>query len=389
MKKSLLLLIVTLVFAGCASSSRHLRRGNYDAAIERSVRKLLRNPANHDEILVLERAYRLANEENMERIRFLTREGNIRNTPEILHLYSLKKNRQTLVRRVLPLQLPDRVVNFPYVDYDEEIIMAQRGAAEYYYEQALQLFELDEKEAYRRAFNKLLMVMEYSADYKDANQLAFDARQKGISRVFVNVENKTHLKMAPDFLQRLLTVDPRGIEDEWLEFYYEDLDETIPFDYYLIINLGSVVVSPDQTSENDQVFKKTIEDGFEYVLDERGNVMKDSLGNDIRIKRYKDITATVIETQQHKSVSIDGHLELISEQPRRLLMREPLTAYTVFEHSSARALGDLNALDEETSEKIGVEPLPFPSDAEMIFLTAEPLRMAIREAMIKNKSLIR
>ncbi len=389
MKRTLSLLIVALLFTGCASSSRLLRRGNYDAAIERSVRKLHRKPDNHQEILVLERAYMIANEQDSERIRFLEREGRVQNIPEILRFYTLMKDRQTLVRTITPLYLPDRVVQFPYIDYDEEIISAQRGAAEYYYSQAIQLLDLDEKEAYRSAYDKFLLVMDYSADYKDVHQLAYDARYKGISRVLVSVDNRTHLKMAPDFLQRMLTVDPRGIEDEWLELYYEDLDETIDFDYYLIINLMSVVVSPNQTSEKDQVFRKTIEDGFEYVLDDRGNVMKDSLGNDIRITKYKDITCTVIETQQRKSANIDGDLELVSEQPRRLLMREPLTAYTVFEHSSARAVGDLNALDEETLVKVGIDPLPFPSDEEMIFRTADPLRKAIRGAIEKNKNLIR
>ncbi len=389
MYRILLITMIAFLFGGCASSSKLLQRGNYDAAIQKSVRKLLKNPNDHEEILVLERAYNIANEQNSERIRFLKREGNIRNNPEILHLYNLMKNRQTLVRTVLPLYLPDRVIQFPYIDYDEEIIAAQAGAAEYHYNQALQLMNRQEKEAYRLAWENLMLVKEYAGDYKDVNQLAYEARNKGISRVLVTADNRTHLNLAPEFVEQLLTIDPRGLDNEWVEFYYKDLDESLIFDYYVDINLISIIVSPNELVDKDRIVKKNIEDGFEYLLDGRGNVMKDSLGNDIKIPKYKDVFCTVIETHQRKSVNIDGTLDIVSEQPRRLLKREPVGAFTVFEHISARAIGDLRALDEETLLLVEIEPLPFPSDADMIFRTAGVLRTAIAEAIIKNKNFIK
>lgn len=389
MYRILLITMIAFLFGGCASSSKLLQRGQYDAAIQKSVRKLLKNPNDHEEILVLERAYNIANEQNSERIRFLKREGNIRNNPEILHLYNMMKNRQTLVRTVLPLYLPDRVIQFPYIDYDEEIIAAQAGAAEYHYNQALQLMNRREKEAYRLAWENLMLVKEYAGDYKDVNQLAYEARTKGISRVLVTADNRTHLNLAPEFVEQLLTVDPRGLDNEWIEFYYKDLDESIAFDYYVDVSLMSIIVSPNELVDKDRIVENSIEDGFEYLLDDRGNVMKDSLGNDIKIPKYTDVFCTVIETHQRKSVNIDGTLDIVSEHPRRLLKREPVYAFTVFEHISARAIGDLRALDEETLLLVETEPLPFPSDVDMIFRTAGVLRTAISEAIIKNKNFIK
>lgn len=299
------------------------------------------------------------------------------------------KNRQTLARTVLPLYLPDRVIQFPYIDYDEEIIAAQAGAAEYHYNQALQLMGRQEKEAFRLAWENLMLVKEYAGDYKDVNQLAYEARNKGISRVLVTADNRTHLNLAPEFVEQLLTIDPRGLDNEWVEFYYKDLDESIVFDYYVDINLMSIIVSPNELVDKDRIVKKSIEDGFEYLLDGRGNVMKDSLGNDIKIPKYKDVFCTVIETHQRKSVNIDGTLDIVSEQPRRLLKREPVNAFTVFEHISARAIGDLRALDKETLLLVEIEPLPYPSDVDMIFRTAGVLRTAIAEAIKKNKNFIR
>lgn len=389
MKRILILLMMAITLASCASSSRLIRRGNYDAAIEKSVRKLLRNPANEDEILNLERAFLIANERNEERIRFLKLEGNPRNTPEILHLYNSMKARQTLVRTVTPLQLPGRVVQFPYVDYDAEIIQAQRGAADYHYAQALQLMNRNEKEAYRQAWGHLMSVKEYAGDYKEVDRLAAEARHQGISRVLVTVQNRTHLNLSPEFIDQLLIVDPRGLDNQWVEFHYRDLDPQMYFDYFVVINLMSISVSPNQTDEKDRMVRKRVQEGFDYALDARGNVMKDSLGNDIRVPKYKDLACTVIETRQRKTVSIDGDIEILSEQPRRLLKREPLGALTTFEHLSARAVGDLEALDEETKELVKVDPLPFPSDLEMVYRTADMLKIGIADAIRANRRIIR
>ncbi len=388
MKRYVIFLMLAIILGSCASSSKLMRQGNYDAAIEKSIRKLQKNPANEDEIVVLERSYLIANEQNEERIRFLKLENNPRNLPEIMQLYNRMKNRQTRVRTILPLHLPNRVVQFPYVDYDEEIINAKSGAAEYHYSQALRLMERTEKEAYRLAYNNLITVKELAGDYKDVDFLILDARQKGISRVLVGVNNRTHLNLSPEFVTQLLTVDYSSIDNRWVEFHYMNLDESLSYDYFVDINLLSVIVSPDQTSQEDRMVRKRVEDGFEYVLDARGNVLKDSLGNDVRRTKYKDLACTVIETKQLKTVSIEGNIEIFSESPRRLLKREPLAATTKFEHFSARAVGDLEALDEETRKIVALKPIPFPSEAEMVYRTAETMRVAIASAVRNNRRLI-
>ncbi len=388
MKYTGLLIILLLVLSGC-SSSRHLQRGNYDTAIEKSVQKLRRNPNNVDEIRVLDQAYNIANEQNLERIRFLERENNPRNTDEIMRLYTRMKNRQTLVRTVLPLQLPDRTIDYQYVDYDEAIIEAKQGAALYYYDNAIRLMELNEKESYRQAFYELQRVDEYIGNYRDTDLLMREAYEKGLSRALVVVENHSHLNLPPDFKNNLLKADPRGLNTEWVEYHFRDLDETVDFDYFLVVNLRMINVSPNETLQKDQMVKKEIEDGFDYLLDENGNVMKDSLGNDIRMPRYKELVCTVIETVQIKEAVIEGDIEIYSEEPRMLVKREPIGAKSLFEHSSGRAVGDVEALDEDLKKIVSVDPLPFPDDIEMVFKTAETLRGSIARAIRSNRRYIR
>ena len=133
-----------------------------------------------------------------------------------------------------------------------------------------------------------------------------------------------------------------------LNFIYGIWIMKITYDYYVDLVLQFIDISPDLVSDKDYVEKKTIEDGFTYVLDSKGNVMKDSLGNDIKVKKYKEITCTVIETLQQKDCTIKGNLEIISVNPKQLLKKEPVAATTHFEHLSARAIGDINALKPET-----------------------------------------
>jgi hypothetical protein len=131
-----------------------------------------------------------------------------------------------------------------------------------------------------------------------------------------------------------------------------------------------------------------VEDGFEYVLDASGNVMKDTAGNDIKLQKYKTLQCTMIETHQFKSVRIDGNVEILSNNPKKLIRKEPIGAEHIFDHGSARAVGDVDALDEEALSMIDREALPFPTDFEMIFNCTETLKPAIRQGIYRNRQFI-
>ena len=138
------------------------------------------------------------------------------------------------------------------------------------------------------------------------------------------------------------------------------------------------------------VFKKEVGDGFDYALDARGNVMRDTSGNDIKINRYKTLTCTLIETYQKKTATFRGQVEIVELHPmRKLLVKEPIGAENVFEHTSARAVGDEGALDGPARQKMQNEYMTFPPDGVMIFNTAETLKPAIRNALYNNRHLIR
>ena len=389
MKKLAYLLTLVVIFSSCSSSKKLMQKGNYDGAIGKSVKELRKNPDNAKQADILDRSYKIANERDNERIKFLKRENNPNNWDEVFILYSSLQNRQSLVRTVLPLNIDGRNIDYPYVDYDAEIIAAKNKAADYFYQNAQQLLKLGTKEGYRQAYDELMKASKYTGgQYLDIDRMIEEAQSKGMSRALVLVNNMTHINLDPVFVEDLLEINTDGLESPWVEFHFKDLDEQINYDYTIFINLESIMVSPDNVKESDKIYKKEIQDGFDYVLDTRGNVMKDTAGNDIKVPKYKTLSCTVIETHQNKSVHIEGNAEFLSNNPRKLLKKEPIGSENVFDHKSARAVGDIEALDSAARELIKSEYIPFPNDMQMIFNTTQTLKPAIRDAIYRNRRYI-
>jgi molecular chaperone GrpE (heat shock protein) len=178
------------------------------------------------------------------------------------------------------------------------------------------------------------------------------------------------------------------LNSEWVEYSTRDLDASTQYDYYININVRNIAVSPDQTMQRDTVVRKEVEDGYAYQLDKKGNVMKDSLGNDIKTKKYKSLQCALIETIQSKACRIDGDIEVVQANPNKVLKKEPLGAQSNFENISARALGDVQALSQAQVEKTKAKQVPFPDDMEMVLQCSESLKMAINGAVQTNRRLI-
>ena len=390
MQKIFTLLFVALILSSCGSTTKKLQQGNYDAVIDRTVKKLIRK-ADAKDAAEMDRAYQMANERDYERIKFLKMENNPDNYDEIFSRYNMLKERQRKVRTVTPLDVDGRSYNYEYVDYDAEMVSAKRKAADYFYNNGKGLLENAlQKEDYRNAYYQLMKASEYSGgQFENVDELIYDARMKGISRVIVEVQNIAPLQLPRQVEDDLLSFDTRGLGSEWVEYHFKHVNEDATYDYMVIVKLISIMVSPDGTKDVDEIFNKKISDGFEYVLDANGNVMRDTAGNDIKLQKFKDITCTLIETQQFKSVEIKGEVEIINMNPERLMQKEPFGASNQFEHSSARAVGDVGALTEEALRKSQQVKIPFPTDVEMVMTCTETIKPAIRNAVYANRQLIR
>jgi len=390
MRKIILFLISAILISSCGGTKKQLQRGNYDAVINKSVKKLIKDPNSEDDARVLDKAYKLANERNLERVKYLKLENNPNNWDEVFVNYEYLKARQAKVRSVLPITIDGRSFSYEFIDYDLEIVQAKRKAAEYFYVNGKKLLQNPDKVSHREAYYQLMKAQQYSGDsYPDLNELITRARLQGISRVLVQVQNNSRILISPDFQDELLTINAQDLNSEWVEFHLRALNDKIDYDYVVVIHIIDIMVSPEETKNIDKIYKKDVENGFDYALDSKGNVMRDTAGNDIKIIRYKTLQCTLIETTQRKAVNIKGEVEIIELTPsEKLLIKEPIGAENIFAHSSARAVGDEGALDEEAKQKTKNQFMPYPNDLQMIFNTAETLKPAIRTAINNNRRYI-
>jgi hypothetical protein len=204
----------------------------------------------------------------------------------------------------------------------------------------------------------------------------------------VSIDNKSLLKFPDEFQHDLLALDFPSLNSDWVEFYTENLDGNTEYDYFINVTIKNIAVSPDNSVERDSVIKRDVEDGFTYVLDKKGNVMKDSLGNDIKQKKYKTLQCALVETIQTKACRIDGDVELIQASPSKVLKKDPIGAQSTFENISSRALGDLGALNAEQLERTKTSIVPFPNDIDMVIRCTESLKHAIRGAIYNDRRFI-
>lgn len=389
MKKLIVFSIIIILFAGCASSLKQLQRGNYDAAIQTAVRKLRVDPTDQEQIEVLDKAYILANQQDYDRIKFLKEEGNPANWDEVFERYSDLKERQFLVSSILPLQLGNEIIDYEYVDYDSEIIQAKKKAADYFWNHANELMKNGDKESYRQAYYEFNKAKEYAGNISNINQLIEEAHFNGISRVLVSFTNQTQLKLPEQFVNDLMTFGITDFNSEWIEFRFNNTGLNAPFDYTTAINLKRIEVSPENIEQKDRMETKEIEDGWDYLLDENGNVVKDSEGNDIKIPKTKTVSCTLIESHQFKAAKLEGVVELIQNQPKKVIRQVPIGAESIFEHISARAIGNLDALSDEDKELLKTSAVAFPRDIDLIVDGAETLKTSIREGVADLKRYIK
>ena len=382
------LYILLILLSGCGSSKKQLERGNYEAALDLAVRQLRKDPRDAKQIAILDRSYKIVNDQDNERLRFLNLEGRPENWDEIYLLNKRMNDRQSLVRTVTPLTLNGKTIEYPYVDYMPEMIAAKRKSADFYFAHGNELMKNQMKDSYRQAFYEFVRAKEYVGDYEGIDNKIQEAKYLGMSRALITLQNKSILVFPKDFEEDLLAIDLPRLNSEWVEYYIKDLDAQLQFDYFVNVIVRNIAVSPDQTMQRDTVVKKDVEDGFVYQLDKKGNVMKDSLGNDIKTIKYKTLQCALIETIQSKDCVIEGDVEVVQLNPDKVLKKDPLGAHSGFEHISARALGDVQALSPAQLEKTRSKPLPFPSDMEMVIRCTEALKQAINGAIQSNRRFV-
>lgn len=393
-KTTLLLILSVLILASCSSvktTEKALNSGNYDKAISLSIEKLAKNKTkekNQPHVLMLQEAFRKSTDRDLDRISFLEKEQNPENFETIYTLYQRLNNRQEKIKPLLPLRIlsSGRNAKFKLVNYTDEILAAKENYAGYLYENGVALLNEGDRNKinYRRAFDELRHLDKISPNYRDTRNLIEEAHARGIDYVHVSVRNRTE-QIIPKRLERdLLAIDTYGLNDLWTQ-YHAKRDRNIQYDFDLELDFTDIIVSPEQVHEKEVIKERRIKDGFKYLRNNNGSYVKDSLGNKIKVDKFKRIRCKLYQFTQFKSSKVTGVVKYIDNRSNQLLQRFPIQSEFIFEHIYADYDGDRRALDKSFIELLDERSVNFPSSEQMVYDTGTDLKQKLKHIITRNK----
>lgn len=380
--KRLLLLALIATLASCGSQ-HYIQKAQFDTAVTKSAKKIRKDWNNQEEIDNLKYAYSKANQTDQSRIDYLFESGEENIWAELHQRYSSLQRRQEVVRT-----LPDEVlsqIGYTYTNYAQKITQSKQNAAEYYYRKGQELMAKNDKYLARDAYTSFLNAKKYYPNYKNVDALISQAKFQGTNHILFRIENQTKVALPEDFETELLKISLKSLNQNWIE-YDTKATSGIYYDYYIQLSLKSITSTPNDTYQKEYTEEKEIQDGTKYLLDARGNVAKDSLGNDIKLPVYKIITCKVVETSQYKETSIAGTIDYIKSASGQLMETQEVGAKMIFDHLSAEAYGNKDALTPESLKKVGVSQLPFPTDPAMLMDAANLLKTNAKTIIYNNRN---
>ncbi len=393
MKKQILfLLILSITFFGCSGvkkTQEAINYGNYDEAIQTAVKNLRSNKgkkSNQPYVFMLEEAYAKATDRDLEKIKFLKKDGNPANLESIYTIYANLNKRQELIKPLLPLPMlkNGRNAKFQFNDYSNEILNSKDKLSNYLYENAKKsLVTAKNKNDFRNIYDDLIYLNNINPKYKDSQILLKEAHNKGTDYVYVFIQNQTD-KVIPIRLEDdLLNFDTYQLNNLWT-VYHNNKQPQINYDFDIALNLREINISPEQIREKQIVQEKQVKDGWKYLQDSKGNAVKDSLGNNIKVDNFKTIKSTLYQNTQYKSVQIIGQMTYFDLKNNQLIKSFPIESGFNFEHNYATYRGDKNALDQNYLDLLNYKYVPFPSNEQMIYDSGEDLKQKIKYIITSN-----
>ncbi|TXB70234.1 hypothetical protein [Phaeodactylibacter luteus] len=384
-------LLAIMLLGACAAPHKLVDQGRYDDAIAQTVRRLAGQKHKKEKlVLALEEAFAKANSRDLSAAGRLKLEGRPENWAAINRLYRGIRERQEAVAPLLPLVAKSGIqADFRFARIDELELESREKAAAYYYGSAQQLLsraEQGDKQAAREAFGRLESARSYFSEYRDAAVLMQRARQLGTTRVLMQVEPSPAIALPARLSAQLKAIGVAEMNRFW-ESWHTAPVKGLDFDYEAVVRIDRVEVTPGLVRERAFQETATVQDGLEYVLDERGNVAKDSLGNDIKQPRYVEVVAEVLQQTQQQSARLSGRLEFRDLRSGTLLATQPLFAEAHFEHVAATFRGDERALSKATRLTLG-RPVPFPPGEALLLEAAEQLKPAVKARLRDARGLL-
>jgi hypothetical protein len=369
--------LLTIV-SSCRSVQELVDKGDYDGAIYLAAEKLHgKKNKKTKHIQGLEEAFAKVNARDFAYLESLNAKAYPERWDKAYDILSQIQRRQDKVSPFLPLISKDGYVgHFEMINVFPLLEEASVQASNYHYAYAELLLEninYTRKAEATEAFHSLSKIDRYFKHFKNSNELKQIAHHYGTTRVLIETRNTADAYIPGDLHDELLAINIPALNSFWTDFYTSS-QEGLPLDFKVVLEIDQLEVSPEKESERIYVESKEVKDGFTYVLDQNGNVAKDTLGNDITEDRYVNITVDIIELLREKAAYVKGSLKVIDLNEKQLIDEFPIAAESTFRSYASRYFGDERAITSRTRNRMRSEPERFPADEELIWKAAEDIK---------------
>lgn len=380
---------ISILLIGCSTAQRYLNNGNYQAAIEVGVRKMRKNPKKADKtILAIERAFKIEKSRISDKINQLKREGNPENWLTIYNLYKQLDQYQSVLKPVLPMfiQKEFRNADIPLVNIDQELAETKIKAAEFLYVEANNLLNSGNKINTREAYGRFQKVKELQSNFRDVNTKIKEAYTKGQNHILVHYTNDTRMIIPQDFMNNLQQYNANDLNSQWTKYHLK-ANEVSSYDYSIEVHIQTVDIGPEQIRETNYEDIAKVQDGYQYVLDEKGNVAKDTLGNDLKEPKHIEVKALITKTEQTKVGVLTGFV-VYKKANKQAFKTFPFREDLVFQNFFGIVQGDKRAISKTSKNLLGGRPIPFPTDIQMVMDASEIIKRKTFNIIKGNQGLV-
>jgi hypothetical protein len=388
--KKITFLFLALILASCGvkQTTNRLTSGDYDGAIESAVRGLRGNKnakGKQDYVYLLEEAFAKAKERDLRNIETWSQDANPANLEKIFNAYINLNNRQELIRPLLPLKLLNegRDAIFPMENYSTEIINSKNALSNYLYTSSKNELKTANKLQARAIVDDLVYLNQINPGFKDVNSLLEEARFKGTDFVHVYTKNETNIMIPVRLQNDLLDFSTYGLNDKWT-VYHSNRQQGITYDFGIILNFREINISPEQIREKEVTQEKQIKDGVKNLVDANGNIVRDSLGNPIKVDKFITVKGTAYQFTQFKACQVTAKVDYIDFNNNQLINSYPLASEFIFEHIYANYKGDRRAAEDNYYSVFDKRSVPFPTNEQMIYDTGEDLKQKLKSILSRN-----
>lgn len=151
------------------------------------------------------------------------------------------------------------------------------------------------------------------------------------------------------------------------------------------LSLRNINISPEKVSEKQLIKERQVKDGYTYATDRQGTTLRDSLGNKIKVDKFKTVKCNFYQFTQFKAAEVNGLVQFTDLHTKQQIKSYPISSEFIFEHVYADIDGDQRALEDNLTPLLKLGAVPFPSNEQMVYDAGEDIKNRLKSILRRHR----